>query len=68
MKLGRQLEVEVPVLPKATTNLPTLPVCPITKLKHLPDLEVADADYGTPAWVDNILGGKVLNKVVLHGR
>ena len=65
---GKQIEVEASVLPKVTADLPTLPVSPVTKWKHLSDPEFADLDYGSPAWVDILLGGKVFSKAVLHGR
>ena len=65
---GRQIEVEASVLPKVTADLPMLPVSLVTKWKHLSDLEFADLDYGTLAWVDILLGGKVFSKAVLHGR
>ena len=65
---GRQIEVQASVLPKVTADLPTLPVSPVTHWKHLSGLEFADPDYGTPARVDILLGGKVFSKVVLHGR
>ena len=64
----RPMEVEASVLPKVTADLPTSPVTPVTKWKHLSGLEFADPDYGTPARVDLLLGGKVFSKVVLHGR
>ena len=56
---GKQIEVEASVLPKVTADLPTIPVSPVTQWKHLSGLELADPDYGTPARVDILLGGKV---------
>ena len=64
----KQIEVEASVLPKVTDDLPTVPVSPVTRWKHLSDLELADPNYGTPAGVDILLGGKVFSKAVLHGR
>ena len=46
---------------------PTVPISPVTRWKHLSDLELADPDYGIPAGVDILLGGKVFSKAVLHG-
>ena len=65
---GKQIEVEASVLPKVTSDLPTIPVSPVTQWKHLSGLEFADPDYGTPARVDILLGGDVFSKAVLHGR
>ena len=65
---GKQIEVEASVLPKVTANLPTIPVSLVTKWKHLSDLEVGDPDYGTQAWVDILLEGKVFSQAVLHCR
>ena len=64
----KQIEVEASVPPKVTADLPTAPVSPVTKWKHLSGLEFADPNYRTPAWVDILLGGKVFSKAVLHGR
>ena len=64
----KQIEVEASVLPKVTADLPTVPVSPVTRWKHLSDLELADPDYRVPAGVDILLGGKVFSKAVLHGR
>ena len=55
------------VLPKVTADLPTIPVSPVTKWKHLSGLELADPNYGTPAQVDILLGGKVFSIAVLRG-
>ena len=60
--------MEASVLPKVTDELPKVPVSPVTRWKHLSDLELADPDYGVPAGVDILLGGKVFSKPVLHGR
>ena len=60
--------MEASILPKVTANLPTVPVSPDTKWKHLSDLEFGGSDYGTPARVDILLGGEVFSKAVLHGR
>ena len=65
---GKQIEVQASVLPKVTADLPTVPVSSVTRWKHLSDLEFGDPDYGTPARVDILLGGKVFSKAVLHGR
>ena len=65
---GREIEVEASVLPKVTADLPTVPVSPVTEWKHLTGLELADPDYGVPARIDMLLGGKVFSKAVLHGR
>ena len=65
---GKQIKVEASVLPKVTADLPTIPVSPVTWWKHLLDLELAHLDYGVPAQVDLILGGKVFSKAVLHGQ
>ena len=62
---GKQIEVKASVLPKATANLPTLPVSPVTKWKHLSDLEFAYPNHGTPARVDILLGGKIFSMAVL---
>ena len=43
-------------------TVPTVPVSPVTQWKYLSDLELADTDYGIPAGVDFLLGGKVLKK------
>ena len=53
---------------KFTDDLPTEPVSPVTRWKHLSDLKLADSAYGVPAGVDISLGGKVFRKAVLHGR
>ena len=68
MKWGRQIEVETSVLSEVNADLSTLPVSLVTKWKHHLDLEFADSDYGTPAQVDILLGGKVFNRAVLQGR
>ena len=60
--------MEASILPKVTDDLPTAPVFPITRWKHLSDLELADPNYGIPAGVYILLGGKVFSKAVLHGR
>ena len=65
---GKQIGVEASVLPQVTADLPTVPVSPVTRWKHLKDLEFGDPEYGTPAPVDILLGGKVFSKAVLHGR
>ena len=59
--------MEASILPKVTADLPTVPVSPLTKWKHLSDLEFRDPDNVTLARVDILLGGKVLSKAVLHG-
>ena len=61
----KQIKVEASVLPKVTVDLPTIPVSPVTKWKHLSGLELADPNYGIPAQVDILLGGKVFSKAVL---
>ena len=65
---GKRIEVEASVFPKVTADLPTIPVSPVTQLKHLLGLELVDSDYGPPAWVDILLVGNVFSKAVLHGR
>ena len=65
---GKQIEVEASVLPKVTADLPTVPVPPVTRWKHLSGLEFADPEYGVPARVDILLGGTIFSKAVLHGR
>ena len=55
----RLIKVETSVLPKVTADLPRIPVAPVTRWKHLLDLKFAAPDYGTPARVDILLGGKV---------
>ena len=65
---GKQIEVEAFVLPKVTVNLPTVPVSPVNRWKHLLDLEFADSDHGFPARVDILLGGKVFSKEVVYGQ
>ena len=66
---GKPIEVEASVLPRATNDLPKVPVFPVTRWKHLSNLELADPDHGVPAGVDILLRGKVFSsKVVLHGR
>ena len=44
------------------------PVPPVTKWKHLLDLEFADPNYSTPVWVESLLGGKVFSKAILRGQ
>ena len=39
---GKPIEVEASVLPRVTADLPTFPVAPVTKWKHLSKLEFAD--------------------------
>ena len=56
------------MLPMVTADLPMTPMSPVTKWKHLSGLEFADPNYGTPAYVDILLGGKVFSKAVLHSR
>ena len=53
----RQIKVEASVLANVTADLPTIPVAPVTQLKHLSGLELADPDYEIPARVDILLGG-----------
>ena len=65
---GKQIEVETSVIPKVAANLPTIPVSPFTKWKHLSDLEFEDPDYGTQARVDIQHEGKVFSQAVLHRR
>ena len=65
---GKEIEAEASVVSKVTTDLPTIPVSPVTQWKHLSRLELADPDYGTPARVDILLGGKGFGKAILHGR
>ena len=65
---GKQIEVEASVLPKVTADQPTISMSPVTQWKHLSGLELAESDYGTPARVDILLGGKVFSKEVFHGR
>ena len=64
---GKQIEVEASILPKVTDDLPMVSVSLVTWWKHLSDLELADPDFGIPAGVDILLGGKVFSKAVLHG-
>ena len=59
--------MEASVYSKVTGDLPTVPVSPVTRWKHLSDLELANLDYGFPAGVDILLGAKVFSKAVLHG-
>ena len=65
---GKEIDVEASVLPRVTADLPTVPVSPVTGWKHLAGLELADPDYGVPARIDILLGGKVFSRAVLHGR
>ena len=59
--------MEAFVLIRVTADLPAFPFPPVTKWKHLSNLEFADPDYGTPARMDKLLGGKVFSKAVVYG-
>ena len=63
----KQIKVEASILLKVNADIPTLRVFLVTKWKHLSHLEFANPDYGTPAQVDILSGGKVFSKAVLHG-
>ena len=65
---GKPIKVEASVLPKVTDDLPTVPVSPVTRWKHLSELELADPDYEVPEGVDILLGAKVFSQAVLDGR
>ena len=65
---GKQIDVEALIPAKFTADLPTIPVASDTNWKHLSGLELVDPNYGTPAWLDILLGGKVFRKAVLHCR
>ena len=67
-KEEKQSDIQALVLPKVTSNLPTVPVSFVTKLKFGYNLEFADPDYGTLTPVDLLLGDKVFSKAVLHGQ
>ena len=61
--------MEASVLPKVTDDLPTVPVSPVLRWKHLSDLELADPNFRVPAaGVDILLGAKVFSKAFLHGQ
>ena len=64
---GKQIEVEASVLPRVTADLPTISVSPVSQWNQLSGLDLADPDYGTPARVDILLGGKVFSRAILHG-
>ena len=53
----KQIEVEASVLSKVTNDLPTVPV---TRWKHVSDLEPTNTDYGLLTQVNILLGGKGL--------
>ena len=65
---GPRWMVEAVVLPKITTELPVLPVSVDKDWKHLRGLCMADPDYGTPGYIDILLGVYVFNQVICHCR
>ena len=60
--------VEAVVLPKITTELPSLPVALSPKWKHLSGLRLADPEFGKPGPIDILLGVDVFSQSILHGR
>ena len=56
------------ILSRVTADFPVNPVCSISEWKHLGGLDVADPDYGTPAWEDILLGADYYGEVLLHSR
>ena len=65
---GKQIEELASILPKLTPELPTITVSPVTRWKHLSNLELDDPDNGIPAQVDILLKGKFFIKAPLHGQ
>ena len=65
---GKQIKMEASILPKVTNDLTTVPVSLVSRWKHQSGLELTDLDYGFPAGMDILLGGKAFNKAVLDGR
>ena len=55
------------MLPKIITELPVLPVSVDKDCKHLKGLRLADPDYGTPGYIDILLGVDVFNQVICQG-
>ena len=60
--------VEAVVLPKITTEFPVLPMSADKDWKHLKGLLLANPDYGTPGYIDMLLGVDIFNQVVCQGR
>ena len=56
------------MLLKATTNLPSCPSPFNRSGKHLPNIRLADPDFGTPGSVDLLLGAVVFIRPMLHGQ
>ena len=64
---GKTLVMEVIMLPKVTTDLPSHPVPLNCKRKHLSNIHLADPDFGTSGSVHLLLGANVLNCTMHNG-
>ena len=65
---SKAIVVEAVVLPKVTTDIPSTSVTFDTKWKHLIKLQLTDTDFGTPGYVNLILGADILSRAVRYGR
>ena len=60
---GIALILEVLVLPKITSVIPSYIVAFDSKWKHSADLELADPDFGTPSSIDILLGADIFSRM-----
>ena len=65
---AEKIRVEAYVLKKVTKDLPLHPIPIALKWDHLSDLELADPEFRTPAWVDLLLGAEVFTSILHDGR
>ena len=56
------------VLPRITAKIPTSPVKYDKNWKHLAKLNLADANFGIPGYIDVLLGIDVFYKVIRQGQ
>ena len=64
---GIILPIQVTILKRIMTDLPSSSVKFKQELNHLKKVELADPEFRTPAKIDLILGADVYNKVIHHG-
>ena len=65
---GKVMAVEAVVLPKVTTNVPSMSVPFNNNWKPLSNLQLADPNFDTFGSIDLILGADVFSRAVLYGQ
>ena len=65
---GKMHKIDVLVVQKVTSNIPSCSVAFNKDWKHLSNLALADPGFGIPSSVNTLLGADVFSRAVLHGQ